>query len=231
MEFSRATEIVPAGFELPRGEPGPFAACVLVIDCSSSISTADAIGEVNRGLKQFAVEVNDDELARNRADIAVIALRDPGLRVESPFTLARDFRPPTLVANGGTPMGGAIKLGLDTIQARREEYRTRGARAYAPMMFLITDGEPTDDVSAAVAEAHAIEAAGKLNFFCIGTKEANFARLAEISPPDRAPARLEAGKFRELFKWISDSLSATAQSRPGEKPSLPPAQGWMSLQT
>jgi uncharacterized protein YegL len=216
---------------LPRGEPGPFAACVLLIDCSSSMRTGDAIGEVNRGLQQFAVEVNDDELARNRADIAVIALQDPGLRVESPFTLARDFRPPMLSADGATPMGGAIRLGLDTIETRRAEYRSRGARAYAAMMFLITDGEPTDDVAAAAGEAHALERAGKLNFFCIGTKEANFERLAAISPPERTPARLEAGKFRELFKWISDSLSVTAKSRPGEKPPLPPAQGWMSLQT
>lgn len=231
MEFSRATEVIPAGFELPRGEPGPFAACVLLIDCSSSMRSGDAIGEVNRGLKQFAVEVNDDELARNRADISVIALQDPGLRVESPFTLARDFRPPTLQADGATPMGGAIKLGLDTIQARRDEYRSRGARAYAAMMFLITDGEPTDDVAASAAQAHALERDGKLNFFCIGTKDANFAKLGEISPPDRAPAKLEAGKFRELFKWISDSLGVTANSRPGEKPSLPAAQGWMSLQT
>lgn len=224
-------EVAPVGFELPRGEPGPFAPCVLLIDCSLSMRTEDAIGEVNRGLQQFAVEVNDDELARNRADIAVVALQDPGLRVEAPFALARDFRPPTLTADGATPMGGAIKLGLDTIQARRAEYRSRGATAYAAMMFLITDGEPTDSIGEAVKQAHALERDRKLNFFCIGTKGANFAKLATISPPDRAPATLDAGKFRELFKWISDSLSVTAKSRPGEQPPLPPAQGWMSVQT
>lgn len=231
MEFSRATEVVPPGFELPRGEPGPFAPCVLLIDCSLSMERGDAIGEVNRALRQFAVEVNDDELARNRADIAVVALQDPGLKVETPFSLARDFRPPTLAAAGATPMGGAIKLGLDTIQARRAEYRSRGATAYAAMMFLITDGQPTDDVTAAVSEAHALEAERKLNFFCIGTKDANFDQLALISPPSRAPAHLAAGKFRELFKWISDSLSVTAKSLPGEDAALPPTQGWGSVQT
>lgn len=224
-------EVAPPGFEIPRGEPGPFAPCVLLIDCSASMQSGDAIGEVNRGLKQFAVEVNDDELARNRADIAVVALQDPGLRVEAPFALARDFRPPNLSAEGATPMGGAINLGLKSIQARRAEYRSRGATAYAAMMFLITDGEPTDNVTQAVSQAHELERARKLNFFCIGTKDANFNTLATISPPDRAPAKLEAGKFRELFKWISDSLSVTAKSRPGEQPPLPPAQGWMSVQT
>lgn len=101
---------------------------------------ADAIGEVNRALKRFAVEVNDDELARNRAGIAVVALRSPGLRIQVPPTLARDFRLPTLEANGATPMGSAIQLGLGTIREWREEYRSRGAKACAAMMFLITDG-------------------------------------------------------------------------------------------
>ena len=231
MEHSTSTDMVPAGFEIPRGEPGPFAACVLLVDCSSSMQMNGAIDEVNRAMKQFAVEVNEDELARNRADIAVVALQEPGLRVEVPPTLARDFRPPTFTAQGATPMGGAIQLGLDTIEARRAEYRSRGAKAYASMMFLITDGEPTDNFAQPAQEAQAMEARGKLNFFCIGTEEANFETLARISPDGREPARLVAGRFRELFKWISDSLTVTANSIPGEKPPLPPAQGWMSVQT
>lgn len=231
MEFSRANEVAPLGFELPRGEPGPFAPCVLLIDCSLSMQENGAIGQVNKALQQFAVEVNDDELARNRADIAVVALQDPGLRVETPFTLAREFRPPTLAASGATPMGGAIKLGLDSIEKRRAEYKSRGATAYAAMMFLITDGRPTDDVRSAAERAHTLEAAKKLNLFCIGTKEADFEQLGMISPPGRAPAQLAAGKFRELFKWISDSLRSTTNSRPEETAPLPPMQSWGSVQT
>lgn len=48
----------------------------------------DAIGEVNRAPRQLAVEVKDDELARNRADIAFVALHDPGLKVETPSVAA-----------------------------------------------------------------------------------------------------------------------------------------------
>jgi uncharacterized protein YegL len=231
MEHTTSTDIVPAGFEIPRGEPGPFAPCMLLVDCSASMQADGAIDEVNRAMKQFAVEVNDDELARNRADIAVVALQEPGLRVESPPALARDFRPPSFNADGATPMGGAIRLGLETIELRREEYRSRGAKAFAAMMFLITDGEPTDDFIGPAQEAHAMEARGKLNFFCIGTGSANFSTLSRISPPGRDPARLAAGSFRELFRWISDSLTITANSIPGEQPPLPPAQGWMSVQT
>lgn len=229
MEYSSSTDLVPAGYELPRGEPGPFAPCVLLVDCSASMGQSGDINEVNAGLQQFAVEVVEDELARNRADIAVVALQDPGLRVEVPPVLARDFQPPTLSAAGATPIGGAIRLGLDTIEARRSEYRSRGAQAYAAMMFLITDGAPTDSFEHAAQAAHEMEARKKLNFFCIGTKTANMAVLRQISPPGRDPATLTPGAFRELFRWISDSLTVTANSIPGEKPALPSADGWTTF--
>jgi uncharacterized protein YegL len=231
MEYSTSTDIVPAGFELPRGEPGPFAPCVLLVDCSASMGFSGAINEVNEGLRQFQNEVKEDELARNRADIAVVAFQEPGLRVEVPPVLARDFVAPTLAADGATPIGAAIHLGLDTIEARRSEYRSRGAQAYAAMMFLLTDGEPTDDFTQAVTEAHAMEAKGKLNFFCIGTEEANFTVLERISSPGRPPAKLVPGKFRELFKWISDSLNVTSNSRPGDTTSLPPTSGWSTIKS
>lgn len=229
MEHSSSTELVPAGFELPRGEPGPFAPCVLLVDCSASMGESGDIDEVNAGMEQFATEVVEDELARNRADIAVVAFQDPGLRVEVPPVLARDFKPPTLTASGGTPIGGAIRMGLDTIEARREEYRTRGAQAYAGMMFLITDGAPTDSFDQAAQAAHEMEARQKLNFFCIGTRTADMNVLARISPPGREPAQLEPGRFRQLFKWISDSLTVTANSRPGESAALPSAAGWTNF--
>jgi uncharacterized protein YegL len=230
MEFSTSTELIPAGFELPRGEPGPFAPCVLLVDCSASMGMSGAIHEVNAGLQQFEQEVKEDELARNRADISLIAFQDPGLRVEVPPVLARDFTAPTLSADGGTPIGRAIHLGLDTIEARRSEYRSRGSQAYAAMMFLLTDGEPTDDYEQAVREAHAMEARGKLNFFCIGTEEANFGILNQISP-GRGAAKLTPGKFRELFKWISDSLKVTSSSQPGDATELPPTSGWNVIQS
>lgn len=231
MEYSMSTDLVPAGFELPRGEPGPFAPCVLLVDCSASMGISGAINEVNEGLRQFQNEVKEDELARNRADIAVVAFQEPGLRVEVPPVLARDFTAPTLAADGATPIGGAIHLGLDTIEARRSEYRSRGAQAYAAMMFLLTDGEPTDDYTHAVSEAHAMEARGKLNFFCIGTDEANFGILNQISPPGRDAARLTPGRFRELFEWISDSLTVTSNSQPGDATALPPTSGWTTIKS
>lgn len=221
---------LPVAMDLPPEEPGPFAPCMLLLDTSSSMLSAEPgtlspIDELNAAVQQFAQDVRDDSLACNRADITVIEFNSSAVQIVPP-TLARDFIAPHLTANGLTAMGEAIELGLEAIKARRREYRANGAQAYKPMMFLLTDGMPTDDWSSAAAEVHSLAAQGRLNFFAAGTSSADFATLAQIAPRDRPPMRVKDGCFHEMFRWISDSLSSISGSIPGENVPLPPTHGW-----
>jgi len=215
--------------DLPPEEPGPFAPCILLLDTSSSMTAQPGgtrpIDELNAAVKQFARDVRNDSLACNRADITVIEFNSSAKQIVPP-TLARDFIAPQLTANGLTAMGEAIELGLEAIKTRRREYRANGAQAYKPMMFLLTDGMPTDDWSSAATEVHRLAAQGRLNFFAVGTSSADFDTLAQIAPPDRPPMRVLDGRFPEMFRWISDSLSSISGSIPGENVPLPPTQGW-----
>jgi uncharacterized protein YegL len=53
--------------------------------------------------------------------------------------------------------------------------------------------------------------------------------LARFSD-QREPVKLKGLAFRELFRWLSKSLTAVAQSRPGEQAPLPPV-GWAAVDT
>ncbi|MCC7107596.1 MAG: hypothetical protein IT307_20865, partial [Chloroflexi bacterium] len=53
--------------------------------------------------------------------------------------------------------------------------------------------------------------------------------LARFSD-QRPPLKLKGLAFRELFQGLSKSLTAIAQSRPGEQAALPPV-GWAQVDT
>ena len=73
------------------------------------------------------------------------------------FVTIEQFTPPSLEADGLTPMGEAINFSIDLIEARKEIYKSHGIQYYRPWIFMITDGAPTDDWQAASERLHVRE--------------------------------------------------------------------------
>jgi uncharacterized protein YegL len=97
-------------------------------------------------------------------------------------------------------------------------------------MMIITDGEPTDsssDWASAVQQIQKAESDAKVEIFTIGVDGANLAVLSQLST--KPPAMLDGLKFRELFLWLSSSLSAASRSRPGDNLQLPSADPWRNV--
>lgn len=219
--------------------PDPRIACALLLDTSTSM-TGEPIDQLNRGFDLFCDEIKKDELARKRTEIEVITFGGMA-RVEIPFTEGRDLQPRRLVASGGTPMGAALDLALDELAQRKHAYKQAGLEYYRPWLFVLTDGEPTDDgvFSAAAVRVREAEAARGVSVFGIGVGAgANLTRLKAISSL-REPVMLDGLSFREFFAWLSASLGAAsasnafgssdvgvAQAESAEQIPLPPA-GWM----
>lgn len=219
--------------------PDPRIACALLLDTSSSMS-GEPIDQLNRGFELFCDEIKKDDLAKKRAEIAVITFGSMA-RVEIPFTEGRDIQPRRLTAGGSTPMGAALNLALDQLSQQKQAYKQAGLEYYRPWLFVLTDGEPTDGqvFSAAAARVRETEAARGVSVFAIGVGSgANLIRLKELSTR-RDPVKLDGLSFREFFAWLSASLSAAsasnafgssdagvAQAETGEQIPLPPATGW-----
>ena len=111
-----------------------------------------------------------------------------------------------------------FKKGIQLITDRKAVYKSNGIGYYRPWIFLMTDGAPTDDVSAAAAAVHDGEAAKRFMFFAIGVQEADMARLKQISV--REPLKLRGVQFREFFLWLSATLGSVSRSEPGDKVAL-----------
>lgn len=204
--------------------PEPRCPCLLLLDTSGSMD-GEPITELNDGIIKFKDELMADGLAVKRVELGLITFGP--VRIEADFQTADVFQPPTLVASGDTPMGAAIQQGLEMLGQRKAVYRQNGISHYRPWIFLITDGAPTDNWQSAAAAVRSGEGTKSFSFYGVGVEGANMEILKQICV--REPLKLKGLRFRDLFAWLSNSLSSVSRSTPGdavplENPTVP--SGW-----
>jgi uncharacterized protein YegL len=208
--------------------PEPRCACILLLDTSGSMQGAP-IAQLNMGLKSFKDELAADPLAAKRVEVAVLTFGD-STQLVADFSDAETFQPPHLTAAGLTPMGAAIWDALGRLASRKELYRNNGIAYYRPWVFLITDGEPTDEYAGAAQQVRDGEARGAFSFYAVGVNDANMQKLAEIAPTSRPPVKLDGLRFRDLFVWLSKSMRTVSTATIGQDVALQPP-GWITTQT
>ena len=223
--------------------PEPRCAVVLLLDTSGSMQ-GQPIAELNSALKEFDQALKNDTLASLRVEVAIVTfggkvqavnVREGGRQTipfdaNQAFVTVDCFQPPTLSATGQTPMGEATRRALGLLRDRKDIYKQNGLDYFRPWIFLITDGEPTDaGWESAADQVRAEEARKGVLFYAVGVEGANMQNLGRFSD-EHQPLKLKGLAFKELFQWLSSSLSAIAQSRPGDQVPLP-AIDWAMVDT
>jgi uncharacterized protein YegL len=231
-EMSDAIEQTPFSFgpsdvnELAEN-PEQRCPCVLLLDTSGSMA-GEPIAQLNEGLRSLQEELAADSLARKRVELALVTFGP--VKLESDFVTAENFTPPTLHASGDTPMGSAIKLAIEMVARRKDTIRNHlgPTMCLRPWIFLVTDGGPTDEWQTAASKVHEGDNDQKkaFSFWAVGVQSANMQVLSQISK--RPPVTLDGLRFRDMFVWLSSSLSGVAKSQPGTQLLLP-APDWTTV--
>jgi len=220
--------------------PDPRVACAILLDTSSSMS-GEPIRLLNEGFALFCDEIKKDALAKKRTEVVVITFGGVP-RVEIPFTEGRDLEARQFIDGGGTPLGGAVNLALDELEAQKKAYKLNGLEYLRPWLFVLSDGQPTDGevFDAAVGRIGAAVDAKGVSSFAIGIGEgADMTQLKKLSP-GRDAIKLQGLSFREFFLWLSASMSVVSNSvnagttvqsggqlePEAEQRALPSPEGW-----
>lgn len=197
---------------------------VLVLDCSGSME-GEPIAKLQEGLRALDDAMRNDPVTATRGRVLTILYGGNDEVTVGDWQDALDWSPPTLSANGRTPMGAAVATALKAIEEQKAELRAAGVTYKRPIMLLMSDGVPTDDEWEAVAESCCnAELAKKVNVMAVAVgPDADKDVLDRFST--KGAVRLSGLRFKELFIWLSRSVRAMSQAATGEVVQLP-AMTW-----
>ena len=193
---------------------------------SGGISRLDKLTE---GMQSFYQDIEADYRTSQKLEIAVITFNDDASLIQSP-SLIEDCPPLMLNAHGMTNLTDSMEMAMDLVESRKSWYRTTNQPFYRPWIILLTDGEPNEGEDiASLANAIRQEVNDKhFEFLPIGVDNADMETLRKLSA--NIPALPLAGaKFSNFFKWLSASMSAIIDKKPGETVNLTEgAEDWIS---
>ncbi|NDP46850.1 MAG: VWA domain-containing protein [Sulfuriferula multivorans] len=179
----------------------------LLIDTSGSMS-GEPIEAVRNGVQNLVATLRQDPSALEAAYLSVITFSDTAQQVV-PLTELLQFQIPSFDAGGTTCMGAALNLLADRVSQEVTKTTAEVKGDWKPMVFMMTDGQSTDDISAGV---EAIKKA-KIGAFiaCAAGPGATTKDLLRITESVVHLDTADASTISAFFKWVSASISTTSQ--------------------
>jgi uncharacterized protein YegL len=182
----------------------------LLLDVSESMLD-EGIESLQKGLSSLMMDLYGDAQALETAWVSVITFADRAEQVV-PLTELGQVRIPPLRCRPGTALGGALALLAERMRA---EVRTQSAGVkgdWKPLVFLLTDGMPTDDWEGPAARLRALLGQHPANLIAIGCgEEVDPYVLMQVSG-NVLMMRDDPESFRRLFHWISSSITLTSKA-------------------
>lgn len=195
----------------------------LVLDCSESMA-GPAIEAVEAGVRALVDSLRGNPLALETAHLSVITFARKAEQ-KVPLTELMLFQPPKLSVRSGSSLGAAIRLLLNCLKKEVVKTTATTKGDYKPLVFLLTDGQPTDDWRSAVEELQ--RASPKpANLYAIGCgPDVDPDVLREVSDIVLMMRDLSPEGFKKFFVWLSASVQSASikldATGPGDMPALP----------
>ena len=178
----------------------------LVLDTSGSMY-GEPIEAVKNGVQTLISTLRSDPYALETAFISIITFNTNAQQVTSLTELA-SFQQPTIDAGGCTALGGALELLAQKIDAEVTKTTAEQKGDWKPLVFLMTDGEPTDDITHGLAEFRKRKTG--MVVACAAGTGANTNTLKQITENVVSLDTADSATIKAFFKWVSASISTSS---------------------
>ena len=183
----------------------------LLLDTSGSMAGAP-IQAVEQGVRLLYNELMNNPSAIETVHIGIITFSSQAKTV-APLTEITQFSPPILSAGGTTSLGAALRLLSDSLDKDIVPNAPDRKGDYKPLVFLMTDGMPTDDWE---GEADRIKNRSRQKVATIiavgcggGVDQATLRRITEVVLLMDSLTPDQIGQF---FQWVSQSVQTASVS-------------------
>ena len=181
-----------------------------LIDVSESM-IGDSMRQLDEGLVKLSDELKMIPEALETARVSIIAFAGKA-KVITPMVEVAHLYPPRLPVGGGTSLGAALTLLMERIDRDVRPTTPDRKGDWKPIVFLLTDGVPTDDPSAAIAKwKEKYSKRASLVSISVGGR-ADLKGLREISDKTMILSDISDNAFTNLITWVTQSITIQSQS-------------------
>lgn len=176
----------------------------LLLDTSGSMY-GEPIEAVKNGVQVLVSTLRQDPYALETAYLSIITFNSSAQQV-TPLTELSAFQQPTLEASGCTALGEALSLLASKVDVEVTKTTIDTKGDWKPLVFIMTDGEPTDDLSKGLEDLKK----RKLGIVvaCAAGQGANTNTLKKITECVVQLDTADSATIKSFFKWVSASVSA-----------------------
>lgn len=176
----------------------------LLLDTSGSMY-GEPIEAVKNGVQVLISTLRQDPYALETAYLSIITFNSSAQQI-IPLTELSTFQQPNIDASGCTALGEALALLATKVDSEVTKTTPEVKGDWKPLVFIMTDGEPTDDLNKGLTEFK------KRKFgmvvACAAGQGANTDTLKKITECVVQLDTADSATIKSFFKWVSASVSA-----------------------
>ena len=178
----------------------------LLLDTSGSM-TGEPIEAVKNGVQMMVHSLRQNPQTIETAFVSIITF-DSEAKQLIPLTDLASFQMVDLKAAGTTALGAALSLLADKLENEVTKTTLEQKGDWKPIVFIMTDGVPTDDWQAGFQKLKAVKKG--LIVGCAAGNNADDKVLKEIADQVVRLSNTDADSIGKFFQWVSASIATTS---------------------